>query len=583
MDDSALKKATDVAYFSMEIALDPALPTYSGGLGILAGDMLRSAADGGYPLRAVSLAYRDGYFRQRLDAAGGQSEEADVWDPAARGLEALPVAVQVEIEGRPVRVRAWRFPVTGVGGHVIPVFLLDTDLPENDERDRALTDHLYGGDERYRLSQEIVLGIGGARLLAALGLDAQTACYHLNEGHSALLVLALLEARLAARGASEPEADDLAAVRERCVFTTHTPVAAGHDSFDFETSRALLGDARIGLLQHFDALPGGRLNMTALALHGSRYVNGVALRHGEVLHDMWPGYPVHTITNGVHAATWASPSFRALFDRRIPGWRSDNLRLRDALGIPLEEIDEAHRAAKAILFEEVARRTGQRLDPGPLTLGFARRATGYKRADLIFADLERLRALARAGGGLQLLFGGKAHPRDEPGKALIRNIVAAANALGGDVRVLYLENYDMALAATLCAGVDVWLNNPAPPQEASGTSGMKAALNGVPSLSVLDGWWVEGHIEGVTGWSIETPDPHQNGYPRAAAAMLYDKLEHAVLPAYRDRGAFLNVMRAALAHNGSYFNTQRMIWQYAHDAYRLDAPQRAADVASVLA
>jgi glycogen phosphorylase len=562
--------ATDVAYFSMEIGLDPGLPTYSGGLGLLAGDMLRSAADGGLPMRAVSLVYRTGYFRQRLDPAGAQSEESDGWDPAQRGLEPVPSGATVQVEGRTVRLRAWRYPVVGVTGHVVPVYLLDTDLPENGAYDRRLTDALYGGDERYRLAQEIVLGIGGARLLAELGYAERTRCYHLNEGHSALLVLALLEARLEARGAQEAEDADLAAVRELCVFTTHTPVPAGHDSFDFETTRALLGEHRIDLLRRFDAMPDDRLNMTALALHGSRFVNGVALRHGEVLREMLPGYRVRAITNGVHAATWVSAPFRAMFERHLPGWERDNLRLRDALALPLDELAQAHASAKRALLREVGRKTGRQLDPDVFTLGFARRATGYKRADLIFSDLERLRAVARANGGLQLLFGGKAHPRDEHGKALIRAIVAAAGELGDDVRVLYLENYDMALAKLLCSGVDLWLNNPAPPQEASGTSGMKAALNAVPSLSVLDGWWVEGHIEGVTGWAIGGADPHKNGDPHAHANSLYDQLEHVIAPLYAgDRSGYLTVMRSALAFNGSFFNTQRMVAQYAHDAYRL--------------
>ncbi len=571
-DNGARANATCVAYFSMEIALDSAIPTYSGGLGVLAGDMLRSAADRALPLIGVSLVHRKGYFRQALDADGNQTEFDEPWDPAARGLEPLDLAASVTVEGRRVALRAWRFVVVGLDGGTVAVYLLDTDLEANDPQDRALTDALYGGDERYRLAQEIVLGIGGALLLREIGIDELTRCYHLNEGHSALLVLALLEAAAAAAGKAFPDEDELETVRRRCVFTTHTPVPAGHDSFDLGLSAAVLGAERTALLERVGALHDGRLNMTALALHGSRYVNGVALRHTTLLRELLPQIAVRAITNGVHATTWTAPSFAELYDRRLPEWRRDTVTLRHAVGIPRDEIAEAHRAAKAALLDEVGRRTGRGLDPAVFTIGFARRATGYKRADLIFTDLERLRAIAHAVGRFQLIFAGKAHPRDEHGKALIRAVVAAARALGDDVPVVYLENYEMGLARILCSGVDLWLNTPAPPQEASGTSGMKAALNGVPSLSVVDGWWYEGHVDGVTGWAIGSHGAEAHGDNSNDAASLYALLEGTVLPAfYNDPQRYAAIMRSAIALNGSYFNTQRMVWQYALDAYRFDS------------
>jgi starch phosphorylase len=554
-----------LAYFSMEIALDPAIPTYSGGLGILAGDTLRSAADLGVPLVAVTLLHRKGYFRQKLDAGGNQREEAQQWSPA-EWLEEMPARASVEMEGRQVTVRAWRYVVMGVSGESVPVYLLDTDLPENNEFDRRLTDQLYGGDAFYRLCQETVLGLGGLEMLRKLGHDV--AGYHMNEGHSALLALGLLERRLAHSFAGHVRTQDIDGVRHICIFTTHTPVPAGHDQFPTVLAEQVLGRERLALLEEAQALAGDALNMTYLALRFSGYVNGVAMRHGEVSRGMFPKYTINAITNGVHAVTWTAPPFRELFDRYLPAWRSDNNYLRYAIGIPLEHIREAHLQAKRNLFQEVRERTGARLDPELFTIGFARRASTYKRADLLFRYPERLLRIAQNVGPLQLMYGGKAHPRDEGGKALIRNVFAGAGAVRDAVRAIYVENYDMRWGQFITSGVDLWLNNPLRPQEASGTSGMKAALNGVPSFSVLDGWWVEGHIEGVTGWSIG--DPAAAGDPEAELATLYDKLEREIVPMYYGRPErYAEVMRSAIALNGSFFNTQRMLMQYVENAYAM--------------
>jgi starch phosphorylase len=553
-----------VAYFSMEICLEQAIPTYSGGLGVLAGDTLRSAADIGVPLVAVTLLHRNGYFQQQLDAAGQQTELPVRWSPETV-LDPVKARSSVLIEGREVQVRAWKYTVKGVRGHEVPVFLLDTQLPENSEWDRTLTDTLYGGDEHYRLCQEIVLGMGGAALLQSMGYDEET-IYHLNEGHSALLTLQLLERQLDGRQHFELDDADLEAVRQRCIFTTHTPVPAGHDKFPLEMVRHVLGDERVALLEGSGGVHEGMLNMTHLALHLTRFVNGVAMRHRDVSRGMFPEYPVNSITNGVHAVTWTGPEFAALFDRRIPEWRRDNLYLRYAVGIPLQEIRETHAASKRALLDEIARRTGQQLDPSVMTIGFARRATPYKRADLIFTDLDRLTQIARTVGKIQIVYGGKAHPHDGGGKDLIRRIYSARERLGDLVKVVYIENYEMAVAGQMVAGVDLWLNNPMKPLEASGTSGMKAALNGVPSFSVLDGWWVEGHVEGVTGWSIGAPDPE--GDPSRDALDLYIKLERVILPLFYGLPfAYAEVMRSAIALNGSFFNTQRMVRQYVHNAY----------------
>jgi glycogen phosphorylase len=553
-----------VAYFSMEICLEQAIPTYSGGLGVLAGDTLRSAADIGVPLVAVTLLHRKGYFVQHLDGAGQQTEAPVEWSPETV-LEPVDARSTVMIEGREVHVRAFKYMVRGVRGHDVPVFLLDTNLPENSEWDRTLTDTLYGGDEHYRLCQEIVLGMGGAGLLQSIGYDAGT-IYHLNEGHSALLTLQLLERELGSRPHFELNDADLEVVRRRCIFTTHTPVPAGHDKFPLEMVRHVLGEERVRLLEGCGGIYEGMLNMTHLALSLTRFVNGVAMRHRDVSRGMFPEYPINSITNGVHAVTWTAPEFAALFDRRMPEWRRDNLYLRYAVGIPLQEIREAHAASKKVLIDEIARRTGTHLDPSVMTIGFARRATPYKRADLIFSDLDRLTSIARTVGKIQIVFGGKAHPHDGGGKDLIRRIHAARERLGDLVKVVYVENYEMAFALQMVAGVDLWLNNPMKPLEASGTSGMKAALNGVPSFSVLDGWWVEGHVEGVTGWSIGGSDAE--GDPSRDAVDLYIKLERVILPLFYGLPfAYAEVMRSAISLNGSFFNTQRMVGQYVHNAY----------------
>ncbi len=550
-----------VAYFSMEIAIDPAMPTYSGGLGVLAGDTLRSAADLGVPLVAFTLLHRKGYFQQHLDADGVQREDVQPWEPADFCAEEA-ARVTVSVEGRTVNVRAWRYDLVGRWGHVVPIYLLDTDLEGNSGWDRGLTDHLYGGDSNYRLEQEIVLGMGGVRMAKALGLVVNV--FHMNEGHAALLTLALLERQLGGAPAGPPGESDVELVRQRCVFTTHTPVPAGHDRFSTEQAVRILGSERTARLEKLGCFREGMLNMTLLALRFSRFANAVAMKHAKVSREMFPQYPIDSITNGVHAPTWISDPVQQMLDKHIPAWRRDNLYLRNAIDLPFDEMLTAHARAKEALLAEVASRTGMVLNPRVLTLGFARRAATYKRAGLLLADPARLARIASAAGGLQIVYAGKAHPQDEPGKALIRSVVAKAGQLSNDMlRVVYLEDYNWNLGALLTSGVDVWVNTPRRPYEASGTSGMKAALNGVPSLSILDGWWIEGWMEGLTGWAIE------DGADDAAEAnSLYTKLESAVVPLFLDSpGKWAHLMRTTLAYNGSYFNTNRMVKQYSRNAY----------------
>ena len=581
-----------VAYFSMEIALENAMPSYSGGLGVLAGDTIRAAADLRLPMVAISLLYRKGFFTQRLAEDGSQTEEPVEWH-VEDFLKEETARASVSIESRHVELRCWRYSAKGVRSFEVPIYFLDADLPSNAEADRNLTGTLYGGDSYYRLCQEVVLGIGGVRMLRALGYNDLTR-YHMNEGHAALLALQLLYDETTKAGRKSIRSEDIEKVRSKCVFTTHTPVPAGHDRFPMEyltrvfpgqTEFLDLKDAPTADLmkrvlqaeQNFPDLReaarlGASLNLTQLALSLSTYVNGVAKQHGETSRQMFPGAAIEAITNGVHAGTWTSPPFQQLFDRYIPSWREDNYSLRSALGLPAEEVWAAHLIAKFDLLETVRKKTGLKFDSEAFTIGFARRATGYKRADLILADLDRLREIAKNAGHFQIIYAGKAHPNDGGGKDIIRRIFQAKKALRKSVPVVFLDDYNLELGGKITSGVDLWLNTPQFPLEASGTSGMKAALNGVPSLSILDGWWVEGHIEGVTGWCIgesrRTVAGNAPADNKAEAESLYAKLEGVILPMYyNDRAKFLEVMQHAIAINGSFFNTQRMVQQYITDAY----------------
>lgn len=561
MLDEFLQEAR-VAYFSMEIALRSEIPTYAGGLGVLAGDTLRSAADLSLPMVAVTLVSRAGYFRQELDAQGRQVEHPAPWDPA-RWAAPLDAKVAVRIENRAVWVGAWVYVIESDLGGRAPVMLLDTDLPENAPADREITHYLYGGDERYRLMQEMVLGLGGVRLLRALGFEISA--YHMNEGHSALLGLELLRRFTyppsELRSGESPY--DLVRVRELCRFTTHTPVEAGQDRFPYELVQRLFHNGESSdastlplPLAELQQLAGrDELNMTQLALSLSDFVNGVAKRHAEVSARMYPGYQVRAITNGVHAYTWTAPALRALYDRHVAGWCHEPELLNRAAGIPDGELRAAHLEAKHALIARVRQLSGIELSVSAPIVGFARRMTAYKRPELLFTDPARLEAIARRQP-LQIVLAGKAHPHDEEGRRLIALLNQQLRSLAGQVPAAYLPDYDLELAQLLVSGSDLWLNTPLPPLEASGTSGMKAAFNGVPSLSVLDGWWLEGCIENVTGWSIDS------------AATLYDKLENTVLPLYYGEPAgWMRLMKGAITTNAAYFNSHRMMRRYVTEAY----------------
>jgi starch phosphorylase len=562
----------------MEVGLRSDLPTYSGGLGVLAGDTLKSAADMKLPVVGVTLLHRKGYFKQDLDPFGRQVESPVQWNvenflrPAVDGLS-------VEVEGKTVQLRAWVYNVVGVTGHVVPVYFLDSHVEGNSNEHRELTEFLYGGNERYRLCQEAILGLSGVKLLAKLGFlsadHSHPPTLHMNEGHAALLTVGLLQ-HWGGTKLDQAMSKVGTAVGKACVFTTHTPVEAGHDRFELKLVKDVLGENYAEFFKGLEVCDGTQLNMSLLAMRFARYVNGVAKRHGEVSRKMFPGKKIAAITNGVHCGSWTAPSFDALFDEFLTGWREDNHYLRYACEIPTDRLWYAHLEAKALLFERIAVLSGQQFSTDVFTVGFARRAAEYKRGDLLFDEVQQLTQLAKQHGRIQLVFAGKAHPRDMGGKKIIERINEAGRALkGAEISFVYLPNYDMALGRLICAGVDLWLNNPIKPLEASGTSGMKAALNGVPSLSTLDGWWVEGCVEGVTGWEIED---HQDGMAvssttsperHATARNLYEKLGECAALFYKKPEVYRQIMRNSIFLNASYFNTQRMMEEYAINAYQL--------------
>ncbi|UCF05450.1 MAG: alpha-glucan family phosphorylase, partial [bacterium] len=416
---------TKIAYFSMEIGIDEHIPSYSGGLGVLAGDTLKSCADLNVPTVGVTLLSENGYFYQKIDGDGNQIE-LPINFSIGDFLTLLPGKVSVTIENRTVGIRVWHYLLKGIGGHIVPVLFLDTNLEENSEGDRTITKYLYGGDSRYRLAQEIVLGIGGIRVLQALGYT-MIEKFHMNEGHAATLTLELSR-----------QLKDLDEVRKRCLFTTHTPVAAGHDQFDLSFARPMLGEMLPESLLP-EVTFENKLNMTRLALHFSHYVNGVAKKHSEVSRHMFPGYSIDSITNGVHSTTWVCEPFKRLFDNHMPGWRSDPYILRSALGISKKGIWSAHMEAKRVLIDFVNNRFNAGMTYEDFTIGFARRQTAYKRPDLLISDITCLVQIAEKVGPIQILYAGKAHPKDASGKDSIKKIINAAKTIQGKAKITYIN------------------------------------------------------------------------------------------------------------------------------------------------
>ncbi len=535
-----------IAYFSMEIGLNENIPTYSGGLGILAGDHIKSAADLNLPLVAVTLLYKRGYFIQTINPMGEQEEIYPYFDPRAF-MEPLPLKVTIKIEGRDVNIGVWKYNQIGTKGRV-PVYFLDTDLPNNAPEDRLITQFLYGGDNHTRICQEAVLGIGG--YLALKRLERNITTYHMNEGHAVFLTLALLQ----------EFGGDEETVRQKCVFTTHTPVPAGHDKFSYDLAGKTIGTY---LPQRIRTLAGqDLLNTTMLALNLSRASNGVSELHGEVSREMFPGFNIGHVTNGVHHLSWTGEEFKALFDTHLPNWREQPQLLAEAHTIPDDAIIKAKRHAKRRLISYINSVSGAGFTDDHLTICFARRAAAYKRATLIFSDLEYLFNLSF--DRVQFIFAGKAHPQDDAGKKLIKEIANLAKQYENKLRLVFVPNYNIWLGGLMTQGADVWLNTPRRPREASGTSGMKVCFNGGINMSVLDGWWREGCRNRLNGWAIG--DDEDQG-DEAAAADLYQDLDDMVTTYYAKPKQWLAIMKNSIADLTPVFNTHRMVLEYVHKYY----------------
>jgi len=546
-----MKQKFDIAYFSAEIGISSSLPTYSGGLGVLAGDHIKAAGDIGLNMCAITLLYREGYFKQRIDEEGIQTETYPRFDPYPL-LKKLDVKFTLRLRARDVWIQVYRFDYVGHGGHSVPIYFLDTDVEENIKDDRIISQRLYSGNKDHRILQEAILGFGGARLLDELGQN-DIKKYHMNEGHCSFLVLNLLE----------KFNGDMEKVKSLCHFTTHTPVPAGHDHFSEKRVKKLLR----GLLPEDLKLPSlvqnGRLHMTELGLYFSRTANGVSALHGDVAQDQFPWSNIDFITNGVHHSYWMGSPFKRVYDQYVPEWRANPECLLMIDDIADDVIWNAHQERKQYLLGYANSQVSKALDKDTLTIGFARRAATYKRAQLLFHDMDRLESLGAKK--IQVIFSGKAHPKDHEGKEIIRQIVSKSKAMFGKVKIIYLENYNMWLGRMITSGVDVWLNTPLRPNEASGTSGMKATLNGVPNLSVLDGWWAEGCKDGVNGWAVGDPKHPDDA---SDADHLYSVLENSVIPTfYNDRNKWISMMKEAIK-TGVDFTAHRMIMEYNQKFYQ---------------
>lgn len=536
-----------VAYLSMEIALENNIKTYAGGLGVLAGDFLRSAARKNFPVVAVTLINKQGYFKQKISSAGDQIEQIDR-DYDFSKFKKLPNEVTLNIGCDAVKIGVWEYSIKD-GESEVPVLLLDADIRGNKAIYKKLTAKLYGGDLETRLRQEIILGFGAVKMLAELGYkDIET--YHLNEGHGAFAAIGLFNDL-----EGETDEERIKKVKEKCVFTTHTPIKTIYDEFPLEM---VLKNQPDFPRQLSALINNNQVSTLEMGLYFSRYINGVSLAHQKLLHNIFPDYRFSAITNGVDSLFWTAPEFKKIYDKYLIGWRDDYRLLKMAGKISDDEIWQAHQKAKKRLLEYIKERYKLDWREDILTICFARRFTEYKQPLFILSDIERLLEITDQGERIQLIFSGKAHLRDLNGQRMIKDLNQIKKKYK-KLKLVFLENYGLDLARLLVAGSDVWLNNPLPPQEACGTSGMKAAHNGVMQISTLDGWWPEGFKSGKTGWAINNADD------------LYEIIKKEVLPLYyRKPEAWRAMMKNAISINASYFNSDRMLKQYIDEAYNLN-------------
>ena len=525
-----------VAYLSAEVGFESQLHTYSGGLGVLAGDHIKSAADAGINLVGCTLLYRNGYARQHIDSEGVQTETFDEIDPTDF-MKDTGKEIQLELDGTILYSKIWEYRIKDIS-----TYFLDTRHPSNSLEHSSLGDKLYGGDDSTRIRQEYLLGVGGIRALLALGYNISG--LHLNEGHCTFAALEMLS-----QGWSREE------LARRTLFTTHTPVPAGHDRFRWEDVEHVLGDLLPSDAKDI-ANSGESCSMSHLGIGLCGKVNAVSGLNAKVAEKMFPGTNIHPITNGVHHITWTSDSFKSLFDKETIDWRTDSTKIR-GMDFTNEDLIYAKEGSRKQLRYFVEKETGVQLDPEKLTIGFARRFATYKRANLIFKNLERLRNIG--SNKIQFVFSGKAHPKDIGGKMLIKSIYEGAKKIEDEIPVIFLENYSMDTGLIMTAGSDIWLNNPIRPMEASGTSGMKAALNGTPNCSILDGWWPEACIHGKNGWAIGEGEDERDD--ERDAKNILDVLENEVLPAWENKHQWLEIMRQSI-YTSIGFTGARMIEDY---------------------
>jgi len=553
------KKMLQIAYFSMEFGLNKNMNTYCGGLGILAGDTVKSASDMGLSMVGVSLLYKNGWLKQEIDNQLGQTEQPDQWD-YKNFLTLRPETFTLRIKNQDVLVHIWQYLVSSNPLNPVPIFFLDIDLPENSEEMRAVNDVIYSGDKNIWYCQETLLGLGGAMALEALGYN-DIDIFHLNESHAAYLTLFLREKY----GSWE-------AVQQKLCFTTHTPLAGAHQKLQLNTVQQYIDTV---YSQHIseNVLDEGNLDFSKLCFFASKFSNAVANRHKEITSQMYPDFKIDYITNGVHHPTWIADPMQKVFDDNIFDWKQNPDYLRQAIRLDDELVINAHKESKQLLIDFINKQKNDRddqniFDVNAFTIGFARRAVPYKRAHFIFQDFEKLQEISKNVGSIQIVFAGKTSGNDVEGKANILKVLEFAKKSNKTLNIFYIENYNMDVAEKMVSGVDVWLNTPLPPLEASGTSGMKTALNGIPSFSVLDGWWPEGHIEGVTGWSIGQYQCDGEICRILETSDIYEKLEKTILPLfYKNKTDWTKIMKSCIAFNGSHFNTNRMLCEYLIKGY----------------
>ncbi len=539
-------KLPKIGFVSMEFGLEDEMKTYCGGLGILSGDIFKSNTDLEYEMIGISILYKKGYFKQVI-VNGKQTEEDDLWD-YKKFLTKVDKQFILKVNNLEINYQLWKYEYKSMAsGFVNCIYFIDTDIESNTENIRILSDHIYPWDKTIWNMQEILLGLGAIDINKQLNLGIEI--FHLNESHSAVLALALRN-----EFSSEQE------VREHLVFTTHTPLEGAHQKMEINILKDLIGEDLTNLIPK-QLIVNNLVNYTDLCLYFAKTSNAVARRHKDVTLAMYPQYDIKYITNGVHTGTWVCEGLGKIYDTYLGNWRIDPNALRQIGVVPDQLLLDNHSSNKQNLCNYL-KSEGYDFDPNVFTIGFARRTTGYKRADFILSQIDRLKSIAKKYGKLQIVFSGKAYPTDEVGKQLVSRLIEAASLTDQHLSIAFVPNYGIKLAKTILLGCDLWLNNPMPPLEASGTSGMKASINGIPNFSILDGWWVEGHLEGETGWSIGQDLCVGDLCKLYETEDLYSKLENEIYNTYQDKAKWVKLIKTCIALNGTYFNTHRVVQEY---------------------